>query len=145
MTTYGTSLVSTLLVPAFVQAATAPELQALMTAALAQIASDDDGNVIGVNLAGAGDGHTFVAEINVSSAPLGTSYEASDMRASCYLAGTAEELAVARVPVLAAMAAETPPRDGASLTFVDEMVVGSSKGTQFMGMIIGQWTGGGGG
>ena len=143
MTTYGTSLVSTLLTPVFVQAATAPELQALMTAALAQIASDDDGNVIGVNLAGAGDGHTFVAEINVSSDPLGTGYEASGMRAGCYLAGTAEELAVARIPVLAAMAAETPPSEGDELTFLDEMVVGAAKGTQFMGMIIAQWIRGG--
>jgi hypothetical protein len=142
MTTYGTSDLRNLQIPTLVQAATAPELQELMMAALAAIALAGSGDVIGVDLAGAGDGHTFVGEINVSNSPLGTFYEPDVMRVGCYLAGTAEELALARIPVLAAMVAEPPPDPGQELVFIDEMVVGAAKGTQFMGMLIAEWTGG---
>ncbi len=141
MTTYNNaSLLSDLIAPSFVQAATAPEMQSLMTAALAAIATAGEGNVIGITLAGAGDGHTFVTNIQVS----GNSqfYEADSLRIGCYLAGTGEDLAVARAPVLAAMLAEAPPFQGAVQDLIDEMVVGSSKGTQFMGMIVTLWTGG---
>lgn len=144
MTTYNNaSLLSDLISPSFVQAATAPEMQSLMTAALAAIADAGAGNVIGITLAGAGDGHTFVTDIQVSSES--SFYEASNLRVGCYLAGTAEELAVARTSVLAALLAETPPFGGAVLDLIDEMLVGSSKGTQFMGMIVAFWTPGEGG
>jgi len=140
MTTYNTtSLLSDLISPVFVQAATAPEMQALMTAALAAIALAAEGNVIGITLAGAGDGHTFVTEIEISSNSI--VYEADRLRVGCYLAGTGEDLAVARAPVLAALLTEAPPFQGAELNLLDEMVVGSAKGTQFMGMIVGLWTG----
>ncbi len=143
MTTFGSAPLSSIVATRFVEATEASEMQRLLAAELADIDANVDGNITGVNLAGAGDGYTFVTEIDVSNDPSGTAYEAASMRLGCYSASSAEELARARVPVVAAMLAEAPPVQGQELDIVDEQIVGASKGTRFMGLIVGVWTGGG--
>jgi len=143
MTTFGFAPLSSVIATRFIQASEAPVMQALAAEMLADLAANVNGNIIGATLAGAGDGYTFVTTVDVSNSPGGPSYEASEARFAYYLAATAEELAVARIPVLAALRAETPPFQGAILNLIDDQLVGSSKGTHFMGLIVAVWMGGG--
>ncbi len=140
MTAFATSVLSDVLPTVFVEAAEASVMTARMTAAIAEIADAAEGNIIGIDLAGGGDGHTFVASIDVSSDPIGTGLlEAESTRIGCYLASSEEELPVARSAAVAVLLAETAPVEGETLVMIDEQLVGASKGTRFMGMIIAEW------
>jgi len=139
MTTFGISPLSSNDATRFVEASDASELQRLLAAELVDIGDNVDGDIVAVNLAGAGDGYTFITEFVVSNDPTGTSYDPAEMRLACYRASSAEELARARVPVVAALLAEDPPIEGQELSLVDEQLVGASKGTAFMGLLIGVW------
>ncbi len=136
MTTFGLAPLSSIIDTRFVEATEASVLQQLLTAELVDIG---DVQITTVNLSGAGDGYTFVTEINVSSNPIGRAYESQLMLFGCYSASSAEELARARTAVVAAMLATTPPEQGDILELVDSQLVGASKGTRFMGLLIGVW------
>lgn len=136
MTQYATALLSNV-TSSFVQAAEA-DLMASKLNALVQTGVP----VLSLTLAGGGDGHTFVAEVAQSSStlvvsPFGVVDE--DALIGCYLASDEESLAVAREATVAFMQAQPPPNPNDSLSFFDEQVAGASKGTRFMGLIVGLW------
>jgi hypothetical protein len=140
MTQYATVLLSDT-VTTFIQAAEA-DLMASKLNALLQ--SDLGTEVISLTLAGAGDGHTFVTEVVTSGNPITTgpfsTFDGEDALIGCYLAASEETLAVARAATVTFMQAQPPPNPGDLLVLTDEQVAGSSKGTRFMGLIVGVWT-----
>jgi hypothetical protein len=87
--------------------------------------------VSNMELAGGGDGHTFVVSITaapfVGGGPGGLL--PGEIRAACFLASEAEAIVLARAAAIAAMPA--PP-----VTIIDELLAGASKGTRFMGLFI---------
>jgi hypothetical protein len=124
-----------------VQAAEADVLAAAVNAQLQALADE----VMSLNLAGGGDGHTFAAEIvqsgNSVDPILPVDVEGENALVGCYLASNAETLEIARAKTVAAMIASTPPPGYMEpLVVVDEQVAGAAKGTRFMGLIVGVWT-----
>jgi len=110
----------------FVESAEADDLEDLVNAELAAIfAASPARAVSGMSLAGGGDGHTFVVEIESAqaSAVVG-GITASGARVRCYLAGENEALAIVRAAI--------PITD----VIVDEQVAGAAKGTRFMGLVL---------
>src|SRR3972149_3980692 len=104
----------------FVQSAEAADMQQKVDLLLAEFV---DADVTSFELAGAGDGHTFIARFGFASTNPPTSiFEA---RAFFYMAADKQHLALARASVL--------PSVG---TIVDEPFAGASKGTRFMGAIL---------
>ena len=94
---------------------------------------------VALNLAGAGDGHTFVVEIIEAPPPILTPVGGLGLlfaitpRVVCYMASSREELPVQRAAALA--------RAGLAIaTLEDEQVAGSEQGQRFMGMILGTYT-----
>lgn len=82
--------------------------------------------VIDISLSGAGDGNAFIVVVEAGrTADLVDGGFVAAPQVTCYLASEAEALAIAR-------AAAQP----ASGVVSDSQVVGSSKGTQFMGMLV---------
>lgn len=129
MTTFAVASLDTLITRVFVQSADPVDLQNRVNAALATLNADPNALlVIAMNLAGAGDGHTFVVEIlattpvNVAS---GTPFDPAAATVRCYMAADAFELAVQRGRVLPLTTA-----------IADEQLAGAAQGTRFMGMIV---------
>lgn len=140
MTTFAQSILSDVLPTTFVEAAEAAVMTELVTAAIATIADAEEGNIIGVTLAGGGDGHTFVTAIDVSSDPIGPdAIEPTTARVGYYLASSEEELPQARAATVAVLLAEPPPGEGQTLVMLDEQLAGAAKGTRFMGLILANW------
>jgi hypothetical protein len=112
------------LITKVVQSAEAPDLQDKVTAAIAAIPATHA--VIGITLAGAGDGHTFTVTIEAGKITdlISGGFTAAPPTVSCYLASDAEQLAIVE-------ATATPTSGIVS----DVQVAGSSKGTRFMGLI----------
>ncbi len=125
----------------FIQAAEPDELASRLNAVLQDTLG---GNVVlSLELAGGGDGHTFVVGVERSTTPgLGTPLD-DDNLIGCYLAASESELAVAKDACVAAMLALTPPVEGQTLEVVDDQLAGAAKGTRFMGMIVAIYHGGG--
>lgn len=127
-----------------VQSADPTDLQNLVNAALLAI-NGLLSVITNITLAGGGDGHTFVVLIesalfaDAQGGLAATIFGAPGAQVRCYLAGTGEDLEVART------AAGTPPPIPAVPPLIpfpipyvlsDEQVAGSSKGTRFMGMTV---------
>lgn len=142
MTQFGIALLSDVNVATYDEGSTAPALQSLLDARLAQLDDLESGNVVAITLAGSGDGNAFSVGIDCSSEPIGTSYEPGSMRLGFFQASSAEELLVAKIPVVERMLLEEPPVDDQVLQQVDDQLVGSAKGNQFMGMLVCVWVDG---
>jgi hypothetical protein len=119
-----------------VQSAEAEDLQSLVNAALLATA----GIVTSITLAGGGDGHTFVVQIESAPAPdviggVPTLSGATQVR--CYLAGTGSDLALAKASAgVPAPIPPDPPDPAIPFVLAGEEVAGSSKGTRLMGMSV---------
>jgi hypothetical protein len=91
--------------------------------------------VVGITLAGGGDGHTFTVTMEAGAAADVTGGFTAPPAVACFLASEAEAMQIAR--------AAAGPTSG---PFADTQVAGSSKGTRFMGLVVtGDVLGGGGG
>jgi len=133
-----------------VQSSDPANLQALIEAALLANAGSTIPNnqvIIGIKLAAAGDGHTFVCLIDIADSgdvvdgnPLdgtnvvgGVPVALSAFR--CYTGGDAQELlraksAIVPPPAIAAFSTTFP------FLVADEQLEGGSKGTRFMGLVV---------
>lgn len=102
-------------------------LAASVNAAIAAIyALGTSYRVIDITLSGAGDGNAFVVVVEAGrTADLVDGGFVAAPQVSCYLASEAEALALARSAVA--------PASG---VVSDSQIAGSSKGTQFMGMLV---------
>jgi hypothetical protein len=127
----------------FIESADPVDLETRVNAALA--AMDPEASVVtNITLAGAGDGHTFVVLIE-SISPVGTPNGlvagsfggVASSLVRCYLGGSDEELAKARLragvppPIVTGDPPLTVP-----YVLVDEQVAGGAKGQRFMGLEI---------
>jgi hypothetical protein len=126
MSRYGTITDPATATVQFVESAQADDLESRVNAKLAELfAADPARAVSGITLAGGGDGHTFVVEIESALASaVDGGITASGARVRCYLASENEALAVVRSVI--------PITD----VIVDEQVAGAAKGTRFMGIIL---------
>jgi hypothetical protein len=124
-----------------VQSADPTDLQNLVNAALLAVVFPSA--ITNITLAGGGDGHTFV--VLIESAPLGAAqgglpgsvFGFAGAQVRCYLAGTGEDLEVAKAASgLPAPIPAFPPNGPIPYVLSDEQVAGSSKGTRFMGMTV---------
>jgi hypothetical protein len=135
---FGTSVGSAFI--RIVQSAEPTDLAARVNAALQSLSTElgPTGRVLGIEIAGAGDGHTFIVEIAAQVAatfnPIvlaagAYAFAPSVVQAVCYMAADAGELRIARDRAIAA--------GGVALSFVlTEEIAGASKGTRFMGLIL---------
>ncbi len=130
MTTYGTIVDGVARQTRFVQSADPVDLSVKINAVMAEIFADSTPQALAsLTLAGAGDGHTFIAAItNAPAASVNGGIITPGAEGFCYLAGDAEGLAAARA-ALVADPVGTPAT-------ADEQLAGASKGTRFMGMIV---------
>jgi len=109
----------------FVESAQADDLQARVNAVLADIFAASPVRVVtDITLAGAGDGHTFVVLIESALASAVNGGLPGPASVQCYLASENEALAIAR---------GQQPLSG---PLADEQLVGSAKGTRFMGLSV---------
>jgi hypothetical protein len=139
MSRYGTIVNGFTAVVDFVQAADVLDMSRLATKALAAIPSAN--LITAIDLAGAGDGHTFVLMIEHAQATAGApavqnvvgGLVAEDTDLLFYLAGTAEALGVARS--LQGLIASGQPAP-MTATIFDELISGASQGTRVMGCIV---------
>ena len=124
-----------------VQSADPTDLQNLVNAALLAVVFPSA--ITNITLAGGGDGHTFV--VLIESAPPGAAqgglpgsvFGFAGAQVRCYLAGTGEDLEVAKAASgLPAPIPAFPPNGPIPYVLSDEQVAGSSKGTRFMGMTV---------
>lgn len=125
------------------QGATPEALQSAVMAALAKF--DPSTQVVtSIELAGGGDGHTFVVLVegaNAADVVGGLTPSTAGipvLSVVCYLGATAEDLLVARsaAAVPAPITNPAPPPSPLSYALIDEQLAGSSKGTRFMGMSV---------
>lgn len=127
MTTYGTIASSAARTQKYFQSSSPDDLQTAINAYLIALLGPSPAQAVSsITLAGAGDGHTFVVLIE-SAAATDVNGGFVNCATQFYIAADAEELAVARSAVSAGIA--TNP-------LADEQLAGSSKGTQFMGMVV---------
>lgn len=128
MTTFAIVSNDSLAIHSYVQSAEPRDLARRITAAFVAL-NALPGNVLitSVNLAGAGDGHTFVVEIVAAEAVnvIGVGLDPGAIEAFCYMAADAFELALARSRVL-----DTTDPIG------DEQIAGAAQGTRFMGLVL---------
>ena len=113
----------------FVQGATPEDLQAKIAAAIAAYDPGGEQTVLAsFDLAGGGDGHTFVARLALATSTISASEFPGAVAVPvvlCYMAADAVELPKHR-PTAAVDAAR----------IYDEPVAGASKGTRFMAAIV---------
>lgn len=140
----------------YVQSADPDDLTRKVRAVLVELAAIGTAPVlVAMNLAGAGDGHTFVVEIQ--SAPDADTNEVApeipvtvtngvpSPNVVCYMAGSAGTRPFtapdtpAEVNELSAARAAAIARNGftGQLTQDDELLAGAAQGTRFMGLILG--------
>jgi hypothetical protein len=126
MSRYGSVTISdpTSLVTRVVQSAEPGDLQDRANAAIASLPAGYV--VVGLTLAGAGDGHTFTVTIEAGLAQEVTGGFAEPPIVTCFLASEAEAMLLARQPA-------GPVIGG---IFADTQVAGASKGTRFMGLVV---------
>jgi len=126
MSRYGSVAISgpTSLVTRIVQGAEPGDLQDRANAAIASLPAGYV--VVGLTLAGAGDGATFTVTVEAGLAQDATGGFLSPPTVTCFLASEAEALLLARQPA--------GPQVGG--VFADTQVAGASKGTRFMGMVV---------
>jgi len=125
MSRYGSVTISgpAALVTRIVQSADADDLTALTNAAIAALPAGYV--VVGITLAGAGDGATFTVTIEAGATADVVGGFTGMPSVACFMASEAEALLLARL--------QAGPTGGA---FADTQVVGASKGTRFMGMVV---------
>jgi len=127
MTSFGTlSPAATSAASVFVESALPADLAARATTAIAAIANTR--LITAINLAGGGDGHTFVVEIEsalIADVTTG-GLVPSSTQVQCYMAAQSEALALARSRV------SVP----SNRSILDEQLAGASQGTRFMGLIV---------
>ncbi len=127
MSTFGTIAGSAARTQKFFQSASPSDLQTAINDYLASILGPQPTLVVSsITLAGAGDGHTFVVVIE-SAGEADVNGGFLNCATRFYIAADAEELAVARSALSAGIAGNP---------IADEQLVGASKGTQFMGMVV---------
>jgi hypothetical protein len=126
MSRYGSVTISspTSVVTRIVQSAEPGDLQDRTNAAISSLPAGYI--VVGLTLAGAGDGHTFTVTVEAGLAQDATGGFLSPPAVTCFLASEAEALLLARQPA--------GPQVGG--VFADTQVAGASKGTRFMGMVV---------
>ena len=134
----------------FVQSADPVDLARRVNALLIEMATLAGARIAAINLSGAGDGHSFVAEIlsvaaandledvavNVNpNAP--SAVPNSEIVAICYMASDAgvTGLVHQRSRAVAAALAAAPTFSFAKI--IDEQNAGASKGLRYMGLILG--------
>jgi hypothetical protein len=124
-----------------VQSADPVDLETRVNAALADLAANPievapgvflPAIVSSIDLAGGGDGHTFVVTITASPVVSGGfgGFLPATITVACYLASEAEAIAAARAATFARFFG-----DGFS-QLLDEDLEGASKGTRFMGIMV---------
>jgi hypothetical protein len=137
MSNYGIVTDPSLATTAVLQSADPADLQDKVNTYLASLDSQTT-LVTDITLAGAGDGHTFVALVQSApegsaqgGLPCGNTVGILPTQVRCFLAGTAEDM-------LRAQAAAGVPSAvlGVGYSAMDVQVAGSSKGTRFMGMTV---------
>jgi len=113
------------LISRVVQSAMPTDLAARVNAAIAALPAGYV--VVGLTLAGAGQGHTFTVEIEAGLlADVSGGFQAAAPQVTCFLASEAEALLLARI--------QASPAIGQ--VFADTQVAGASDGTRFMGMVV---------
>ena len=125
----------------FVQGATAEDLESRINAAIAAVGITQ--LITNITLAGAGDGHTFVATVesadpgDISAGGLAGATSVPILAARCFLAATAESLQIARSAVVPPAPVPNPPLPTVSYASIDTQIAGAAKGTRFMAFMAG--------
>jgi hypothetical protein len=135
----------------YIEASTPEELSRRFIALVASIVAEnaarvtaqlDPFNIYDMDIAGGGDGHTFIVKLLLSTwdppesqfiarwASTGIA-GASTLQATFWLAGTEQELRIAASAALATFAS------GSEATEINVGMAGAAKGTRFMGFIAG--------
>jgi hypothetical protein len=128
----------------YIQASEAPVMQSLFAKYLSDLAAEnapleDKLGVFDLDVAGGGDGHTFVCRILVSDSTDGVQWTASqiadgEIAAQFWLASDAEALEQAQTRALALLMVEEDHK----LEHVAVGLAGASQGTRFMGFMAGR-------
>jgi hypothetical protein len=126
----------------YLQAADSATMEDLFTKYIAalyaeSIAEDEDRNVVDIDIAGGGDGHTFVVRILVIEASGSTMWNTSQLlnvRGRFWMGSDAEALESYQEAALASLIAASP--DG-PVTSVAVGLAGAAKGTRFMAFVAG--------
>ena len=144
----------------FVQSSEPGDIEAGIEAAVAEIVAlnttitptDDKYGIAALDLAGGGDGHTFVAQITFTTNLANTLYSLiygtpsalldqggnppQPFHAGAYLASEKEALAVAQQATYDRLRA-LDPGPNKQFTVFGNSFAGAAKGTRFMGLVIG--------
>lgn len=120
----------------FIQSANPVDMQTQVAAA---IAAHPNANWVlsHVDLAGGGDGHTFVCTLVFADALIGSGMPPDSTRAFFFMASEASELAVARETVDPQISALfDAPISASSVSLFQTLAAGAAKGTRFMGCVL---------
>jgi hypothetical protein len=139
----------------FVQSSEPGDIEAGIAAAVAEIVAlnttitppDEKYGIAAVDIAGGGDGHTFVVQITFTTnqanflygVVLGAStpsFILPTVHAGAYLASDKDSLAIAQQVTYDRMRAFDPGQ-GKQFTVIANSFAGAAKGTRFMGLVVG--------
>jgi hypothetical protein len=135
MSTYGAAVASASVIGRVAQSADARDLTRRATELLAALPAGN--KVVTATLAGAGDGHTFVFAVeSAPAAEVEGGLDPATMHVRFYLFGDALAFPANRDAAMAILLSELP----AGSFIADSMQAGASKGTRFMGVIVGTTT-----
>jgi hypothetical protein len=125
MSRYGSVAIATpsSIISRVVQSAEPDDLAAKTNAAIAALPAGY--TVVGITLAGAGDGSTFTVTVEAGANANVSGGFSAPPSVTCFLASDAEALLIARL--------QASPSSG---VFADTQVAGASKGTRFMGLVV---------
>ena len=125
----------------YIESAEASDMEAKFTAYIAALDVEGGLNVEDITLAAAGDGHTFILAITVSSATNATTdwleADLDIVRGRFWMGATAEALAEYQEAAIASLLAGSLTR---TIANVATGFAGSSKGQRFMAFLAGQFT-----
>jgi len=120
----------------FIESADPADMQARVAAALAA-RSGSQWALAYVDLAGGGDGHTFVCTLGFAGALIGDGTNPETTRAYFFLASEPSALAQARSSVDAQIATLfSAPISASSVALIQTLSAGAAKGTRFMGCTV---------
>lgn len=116
-----------------VESADPDDLARRVNIALSEINADVNNlTLTELRLAGAGDGHNFIVlllgVLPANVTPIGPAVDPGLVRALCYMASDASELAVQRARAIT--------EAGLSSDIIDEELAGAAQGERFMGIIL---------
>jgi hypothetical protein len=125
----------------FIESADPVDMQQRVAVALAAH-PNVDWALTHVDLAGGGDGHTFVCTLGFATAEIGSGgAPPENTNLFFYMASEASALAVARTTVNPQIAALFSAPISADRVDVDQtLMAGAAKGTRFMGCVLTVWT-----